>query len=93
MPVDFLCLEGIVIMSNKSDLNTKMNELYKSMSKGQKLLTNYITDNYVNAAFLTAAKLGETVGVSESTVVPICHVLRLQGLSGVSKGIGGDCPQ
>ena len=26
-------------MSNKSDPNTKMNELYKSMSKGQKLLT------------------------------------------------------
>ena len=39
------------------------------MSKGQKLLATYITDNYDKAVFLTAAKLGDAVGVSESTVV------------------------
>ena len=66
-------------MSNKNDLNKKMNELYKSMSKGQKLLTNYITDNYDKAVFLTAAKLGEVVGVSESTVVRFATHLGYRG--------------
>ena len=74
-------------MSNKSDLNTKMNELYKSMSKGQKLLTNYITDNYDKAAFLTAAKLGETVGVSESTVVRFAMFLGYKGYPEFQKAL------
>ena len=56
-------------MSNTNDLSNRINEKYGSMSKGQKLLAAYITDNYDKAVFLTAAKLGEVVGVSESTVV------------------------
>ena len=40
-----------------------------SMSKGQKAIANYILENYETAAYMTAAKLGETTGVSESTVV------------------------
>lgn len=39
------------------------------MSKGQKRLADYVTENYDKAVFLTAARLGEVVGVSESTVV------------------------
>ena len=74
-------------MSNKNDLNKKMNELYKSMSKGQKLLTNYITDNYDKAAFLTAAKLGETVGVSESTVVRFAMFLGYKGYPEFQKAL------
>ncbi len=38
-------------------------------SKGQKKIAEYIRTEYGKAAFMTAAKLGETVGVSESTVV------------------------
>ena len=38
-------------------------------SKGQKLIGRFITQHYDKAAFMTAAKLGDTVGVSESTVV------------------------
>ncbi len=40
-----------------------------SFSKGQKLISNYILENYDKAAFMTAAKLGGIVHVSESTVV------------------------
>ena len=40
-----------------------------SMSKGQKLIARFIEQHYDQAAFLTASKLGELVGVSESTVV------------------------
>ena len=74
-------------MSNTSDLNSKMNEMYKSMSKGQKILTNYITDNYDKAAFLTAAKLGETVGVSESTVVRFAMFLGYKGYPEFQKAL------
>lgn len=39
----------------------------------------YITDNYDKAVFLTAAKLGEVVGVSESTVVRFAMHLGYRG--------------
>ncbi len=38
-------------------------------SKGQKRIANYIEEHYDKVAFMTASKLGATVGVSESTVV------------------------
>ena len=56
-------------MATTTDLISKINENYGKMSKGQKLLSNYIIDNYDKAVFLTAAKLGDIIGVSESTVV------------------------
>ncbi|MCY1714213.1 MurR/RpiR family transcriptional regulator [Caproiciproducens galactitolivorans] len=41
----------------------------KEFSKGQKLIAKYIEEHYDKVAFMTASKLGATVGVSESTVV------------------------
>jgi DNA-binding MurR/RpiR family transcriptional regulator len=46
-------------------IQKKMNEF----SKGQKRIAGYIEENYDKVAFMTASKLGATVGVSESTVV------------------------
>lgn len=66
-------------MATTSDLNTKINENYGRMSKGQKLLANYIIDNYDKAVFLTAAKLGEIIGVSESTVVRFATFIGYSG--------------
>ena len=66
-------------MSNNNELLNRINNKYSSMSKGQKLLATYITDNYDKAAFLTAAKMGETVGVSESTVVRFATYLGYKG--------------
>ena len=43
------------------------------------MLATYITDNYDKAVFLTAAKMGETVGVSESTVVRFATYLGYKG--------------
>ena len=40
-----------------------------SFSKGQKLIANYVISHYEKAAYMTAAKLGSIVNVSESTVV------------------------
>ena len=64
---------------NSNDLSNRLNEAYGSLSKGQKLLATYITDNYDKAVFLTAAKLGEVVGVSESTVVRFATHLGYKG--------------
>lgn len=38
-------------------------------SKGQKRIAAYILEHYDKAAFMTASRLGQTVEVSESTVV------------------------
>ena len=66
-------------MANTNDLLNRMNNKYSKMSKGQKLLATYITDNYDKAVFLTAAKIGEIVGVSESTVVRFAMSLGYKG--------------
>lgn len=56
-----------------------MKNRYKTMSKGQKLLAQYTMNNYPKVAFMTASKLGETVGVSESTVVRFATALGFSG--------------
>ncbi len=56
-------------IENRSDVITRINEHYGKMSKGQKAISAFIYDHYDQAVFMTAARLGETVGVSESTVV------------------------
>ena len=58
-----------------SNIQTK----YARLSKGQKLIAQYILNNYDKVAFMTACKLGETVGVSESTVVRFANALGYSG--------------
>ena len=74
-------------MSNTNELTNRINQAYSSMSKGQKLLATYITDNYDKAVFLTAAKLGEVVGVSESTVVRFASHLGYKGYPEFQKAL------
>lgn len=62
-----------------TDLLARINANYNSFSKGQKLLANYIVDNYDRAAFITASRMGRTVGVSESTVVRFAYALGYDG--------------
>ncbi|HKM05206.1 MAG TPA: MurR/RpiR family transcriptional regulator [Lachnospiraceae bacterium] len=56
-------------MENKNDIISKINEKYAKMSKSHKAIASFILDHYDQAVFMTAAKLGETLGISESTVV------------------------
>lgn len=49
------------------------------MSKGHKAIASFILESYDKAAFMTAAKLGEEVGVSESTVVRFTTELGFEG--------------
>ena len=74
-------------MGNSNDLSNRINEAYSTLSKGQKLLASYITDNYDKAVFLTAAKLGDVVGVSESTVVRFATHLGYKGYPDFQKAL------
>ncbi len=74
-------------MPNTNDLLNRINTRYNHMSKGQKLLSAYITDNFDKAVFLTAAKLGEIVGVSESTVVRFATCLGYSGYPEFQRGL------
>ena len=56
-------------------------------SKGQKRIANYILDNYDKAAFMTAAKLGATAQVSESTVVRFASELGYDGYPEMQKAL------
>lgn len=69
------------------DLISRMNEKYSQMSKGQKKLASYITSNYESAVFLTAVKLGNMVGVSESTTVRFATLLGYSGFPEFHKAL------
>ena len=63
-------------------MNNLLQEIHRrmpSLSKGQQRIANFIINSYEQAAFMTAARLGETVGVSESTVVRFAYALGLEG--------------
>ena len=71
----------------KNDIITLIQNNFSGFSKGQRLIARYITDNYDKAAFMTAGKLGQTVGVSESTVVRFAAELGYDGYPGMKKAM------
>ena len=64
---------------DSKQLITSIQSQYARLSKGQKLIAQYILKNYDKVAFMTACKLGDTVGVSESTVVRFANALGYSG--------------
>ena len=52
----------------KMDILSALEHKFPSFSKGQRTIAQFILKNYDKAAFMTAARLGEVTGVSESTV-------------------------
>ena len=65
-------------MMNK-DLLSRIEEGLPGFSKGQKQIAHYIMEHYEQAAYMTAAKIGALVGVSESTVVRFANELGFNG--------------
>ena len=64
-----------------ADISERIKAVYSTLSKGQKKIANAVLNNYDKVAYLTAAKLGELVGVSESTVVRFADELGFEGYS------------
>ena len=68
-------------------LLTRIDLMMNSLSKGQKRIALFIEEHYDKAAFMTASKLGETVGVSESTVVRFATELGYDGYPKLQKAM------
>ena len=66
-------------MGRQRDIFTKMEENYDNMSKNHKRITTFIKENYDQAVFMTAAKLGGALGISESTVVRFAMAIGYEG--------------
>lgn len=75
------------MQENKQDLMRTIQIKFPRLSKGQKLIAEYILKHYDKAAFMTASKLGITVGVSESTVVRFANELGYSGYPKLQIGL------
>lgn len=74
-------------MDKQYDVITRINEHYNRMSKSHKAIATYIEEHYDQAVFMTAAKLGETLGISESTVVRFAAGLGFNGYPEFQKAL------
>jgi len=70
-----------------TDISQRIRNTYASLSKGQKKIANAILNDYDKAAYLTAARLGDMVGVSESTVVRFAGELGFEGYSEFQRAV------
>ncbi|MBU3098878.1 MurR/RpiR family transcriptional regulator [Clostridium estertheticum] len=75
------------MVDSKQDLMRTIQIKFPRLSKGQKLIAEYILKHYDKAAFMTAAKLGTSVGVSESTVVRFANELGFSGYPKLQKAL------
>lgn len=64
-----------------ADVSQRIRALYSTFSKGQKKIANAVLESYEKCAYMTAARLGQMVGVSESTVVRFANELGFEGYS------------
>ena len=70
-----------------NDILDILKERQSTFSKGQRLISKYIMEDYDKAAFMTANRLGKTVGVSESTVVRFAVDLGFDGYPSMQKAM------
>ncbi len=69
------------------DVLSRIENQMSTFSKGQRLIANFILNSYDKAAFMTANKLGNTVKVSESTVVRFATELGYDGYPAMQKAL------
>ena len=87
---DDLCYDiknNYVEVPMKDDILSILEEKEPTFSKGQRRISGYITESYDKAAFMTASRLGKTVGVSESTVVRFAVELGFDGYPEMQKAM------
>lgn len=70
-----------------TDISQRILSAYPTFSKGQKKIANVIINDYDKAAYMTAAKFGKLVGVSESTVVRFASQLGYDGYGELQKAV------
>lgn len=77
----------MILLLDTKDLSQRINDSYEEMSKGQKRIADFILKNYDKAAYMTALRLGDSVGVSESTVVRFAMDLGYPGYPQLQKAL------
>lgn len=75
-----------ILMNNILDI---IRQNSQNFSKSQKIISKYIESNCQKAAYMTASKLSEKTGVSESTVVRFATELGFDGYPALSKALQG----
>lgn len=74
-------------MEKQYDILSRINEGYAKMSKGHKKIADFILGHFDQAVFMTAAKMGETLGISESTVVRFASGIGYDGYPEFQKAL------
>ena len=74
-------------MDRENDVLARIDERYQKMSKNHKKIAEYILGNFDQAVFMTAARLGETLGISESTVVRFASGIGYDGYPSFQKAL------
>ena len=74
-------------MDNAQELLQRLNHSGKRLSKSHRRIAECIVTHYDKAAFMTASKLGEYEGVSESTVVRFAAALGYDGFPQLQKAL------
>ncbi len=70
-----------------TDISQRIKNSFSTFSKGQKKIANAILNDYDKVAYMTAARLGILVGVSESTVVRFANELGFEGYSEFQRAV------
>lgn len=74
-------------MENAHEIIQRLNQSGKKLSKSHRRIAECIVSHYDKAAFMTASRLGEYVGVSESTVVRFAATLGYEGYPQLQKAL------
>ncbi|MCM1553784.1 MAG: MurR/RpiR family transcriptional regulator [Butyrivibrio sp.] len=74
-------------MSQQYDVLNRINEKYDKMSKSHKVIADFISQHYDQAVFMTAARLGAALGISESTVVRFAAGIGYEGYPELQKAL------
>lgn len=74
-------------MEKQYDILSRISERYDGMSKSHKAIASFISEHYDQAVFMTAAKMGEALGISESTVVRFASGIGYEGYPEFQKAL------
>lgn len=80
-------MREVAIVEDTQELIQRLNQSGKRLSKSHRRIAACIVEHYDKAAFMTASKLGEYVGVSESTVVRFANALGYAGYPQLQKAL------
>ena len=78
---------SVFILENAQELIQRLNHSGKKLSKSHRRIAECIVSHYDKVVFMTASKLGEYVGVSESTVVRFAAALGYSGYPQLQKAL------